>query len=72
MLEQIHALRDAVKKPDYMCGLLIGAQIFGSPPRPTTWLSREGVAGTPLSGTPGIEGVCLWVPAAGPESRMGG
>lgn len=69
MLEQIYALGDCERSPT-VCELLVNAQIFGGSLWPTIWLSREGRAGTPLSGTPGIEwGLAVGV-SAGPDSRI--
>lgn len=69
MLKQIDALGDCEKNPA-VCELLVDAQIFGRSLWPTIWLSREGRAGTPLSGTPGIKAGLLVGSSAGPGSRI--
>lgn len=69
MLEQVDAVGDG-EKSSVVCEVLVDAQMFGGSLWPTIWLSREGRVGTPMSGTPDIEGQpCLWVPVQGWRAR---
>lgn len=47
-----------------VCELPVGVQIFEDSPRPTIWLSREGIMGTLLSGTLSMEGSACGCPGA--------